>query len=118
MDSEWRETPKFIYGKVLEGSGKFRGNTEKVRNILEGVGPGQLGRPHQVRRTKGWQARAKPSGGGSPSLLPCELEKGEESLLPTSFRCVLFPFLFGKLEFELVWTRDLVGLRNLGTHGS
>ena len=40
MDSEWRKTAKFIYGKVLEGSGKFRGCTEKVRNILEGVGPG------------------------------------------------------------------------------
>ena len=51
MDSEWSKTPKFIYGKVLEGSGKFRGHTEKVRNILEGVGPGQPGRPHRARHT-------------------------------------------------------------------
>ena len=57
MDSEWRKTPKFIYGKVLEDSGKFQGHTEKVRNILEGVGPGQLGRPHRARRHMASQPR-------------------------------------------------------------
>ena len=118
MDSKWRKTPRFIYGKVLESFEKFRVKPRKVRNILQGGGTGPAGPAPPGEAHQGWPARAKPSGGGSPSLPPCELEKGEESLLPTSFWCVLFPFLFGKLEFELVWTRDLVGLRNLRTHES
>ena len=69
MDSEWRKTPKFIYAKVIEGSGKFRGHAEKVRNILEGVGLGQLGRPHRARRhMAGRPAQAGRAGGReSPS---------------------------------------------------
>ena len=64
MDSEWRKTPKFIYGKVLEGSVKFRGHTEKVRNILEGVGPGKPGRAHRARRhMAGRPAQAGRAGG-------------------------------------------------------
>ena len=98
MDSEWWKTPRFIYGKVLGSFGKFWVNPRKVRNILEGGGTGPAGPAPPRRATPGLAGQAKPSwrGRGVPP--------------PHSFRCVLFPFLFGKLEFELVLTRDLVGL--------
>ena len=71
MDSEWRKTPKFTYGKVLEGSEKFRGHTEKVRNILERVGPGKQGWPHRARRhMAGRPGKAGRAGGEGESLPP------------------------------------------------
>ena len=103
MDSEWSKTPKFIYGKVLEGSGKFRGHAEKVRNILEGVGPGQPGWPHWARPTRaGWPGAKGQAEWGreSPSPPPCELERWEDSLLPTSFFCVLFPVILASWSLD------------------
>ena len=114
MDSEWWKTPRFIYGKVLGSFKKFRVKPRKVRNLLEGGGTGPA-RPAPPRRvTPGLAGQAKPSGGGSLHAS----WRGRGVPPPHSFRCVLFPFIFGKLEFELVWTRDLVGLRNLRPHVS
>ena len=96
MDSEWRKTPKFIYGKVLESSGKFRVKPGKVRNILEGGGTGPAGPAPPGEAHHGW-----PSGRQSPSPPPpCELERWEDSLLPTSFLGVLFPFILARLSLD------------------
>ena len=104
MDSEWRKTPKFMYGKVLEGSGKFRGHTEKVRNILEGVGPGQQGRPHRARcHLAGRPGQGRPRVGEGESLPPSMRVGKVGGLSPPHFLlgCPL-SFHIGKLEFELV----------------
>ena len=117
MDSEWWKTPRFIYGKVLGSFGKFRVTPRKVRNILEWGGTGPAGPAHPGEPHQGWPAWPSRVGEGvPPSLHASGIGRGVPP--PHSFRCVLFPFLFGKLEFELVWTRDLVGLRNLQTHES
>ena len=86
MDSEWWKTPRFIYGNVLGSFGKFRVTPRKVRNILEGGGTGPAGPAPPGEVHKGWPAKGQAEWGReSPSLPPCELEKREESLLPTSF---------------------------------
>ena len=96
MDSEWRKTPKFIYGKVLEGSEKFRGCTEKVWIILEGVGPGQLGRPHRARHTMAGRV-----GGRVPPLpLHASWKGGRTLSFPLPFLGVLFPFILASWSLD------------------
>ena len=75
MDSEWWKTPRFIYGKVLGSFEKFRVKPSKVRNILEGGGTEPVGPAPPRRAAPGLAGQAKPSGGGSPSLPPHELER-------------------------------------------
>ena len=117
MDSEWWKTPRFIYGQVLGSLGKFWVKPRKVRNILEGGGTGPAGPAPPRRGAPGLAGQASRVGEGVPPSLHASW-RGRGVPPPHSFRCVLFPFLFGKLEFELVWTRDLISLRNLRPHVS
>ena len=96
MDSEWRKTTKFIYRKVLEGSGKFQGHTERVRNILEAggtgpTGPAPPGEAHQA-------GQAEPSGGGRvPPSLHASWRRGRSlsSPLPSWVSSFLSYWLIG-----------------------
>ena len=108
MDSEWWKTPRFIYGKVLGSFGKFRVKPRKVRNLLEGGGTGPAGPAPPRQTTPGLAGQAE---WGRESLPP-SMRVGEEGGVPPPHFLLVCPLSFhiGKLEFELVWTRDLVGL--------
>ena len=89
MDLEWWKTSRFIYGKVLGSFGKFRVKPRKVYNILEGGGTGPAGPGPPRRAAPGLADQAKPSGGGSPSLPPCELERERSPSSPLLPVCSL-----------------------------
>ena len=78
MDSEWRKTPRFIYGNILESSGKFRVTPGKVRNILEGGGTRPAGPAHPSEAHQGWLGRAE---WGRESLPP-SMRVGEGGGVP------------------------------------
>ena len=79
-DSEWWKTPRFIYGKVLESSGKFRVKPRKVWNILEGGGTGPAGPapPGEAHQGLAGQGQAK---WGRESFPP-SMRVGEEGEVP------------------------------------
>ena len=101
MDSEWWKTPRFIYGKVLGSSGKFRVKPRKVRNILEGGGTGLAGPapPGEAHQGLAGQGQAE---WGSESFPPSmQVGEGEESLLPTPSG--VFSFLSYLASWSLNW---------------
>ena len=80
MDSEWRKTPRFIYGKVLESFGKFRIKTRKVRNILEGGGTGPAGSAPPGEAHHGLDGLGQAEWGRES--LPPSMRVGEEGGVP------------------------------------
>ena len=95
MDSEWRKTPKV---HIWEGSRRFwkvSGQTEKVRNILEGGGTGPAGPAPPGEAHKGWPAKGQgPSRVGEEESLPPSMRVGKEGGLPPPHFLLVCPLSF------------------------
>jgi hypothetical protein len=109
MDSKGWQTPRFIYGKVLEHSGRFRVKPRKSGIFQKGGNRPALGWFGPTRA--GRIGLAELVWGRTPSLPNSVLGwKKESSLFPIPYGTRTFP-LMNEVEFEKDWTRVRVGFR-------